>query len=60
MEIEVDSRVNALGGAYCGYVSDLVGYEANIAGIADLDEKQFVFAYYDWLEDTSLTENLEY
>lgn len=54
MEIEVDSRVNALGGAYCGYVSDLVGYEANIAGIADLDEKQFVLAYYDWLEDTSI------
>lgn len=54
MEIEVDPRVNALGGAYCGYVSDVVGYEANIAGISELAEKQIVVAYYDWLMDTSI------
>jgi len=54
LEINVDPRVNALGGTYCGYVSDLVGYEDNIAGIAELKQKQFIFAYYDWLWDTSI------
>lgn len=54
MEIEVDTRVNSLGGAYCGYVNDIVGYEENIAGISELKEKQFVIAYYDWLLETSI------
>lgn len=54
MDIEVDPTVNALGGAYCAYVSDLTGYEANIAGLSELNEKQFLIAYYDWLMDTSL------
>ncbi|MBN1899190.1 MAG: PorV/PorQ family protein [Spirochaetes bacterium] len=54
MEIEVDPRVNSLGGAYCGRVKDLIGYELNIAGISHLKQKHFVFVYYDWLFDTSI------
>lgn len=54
MELEVDSRVNSLGGAYCGYVSDIIGYQANIAGIAELEDKQVAMTYYDWLVDTTI------
>ena len=54
MAIEVDARINALGGAYCGYVYDLVGYDQNIAGVAELNEKQLMLGYSDWLADTSI------
>jgi len=54
LSIETDPNVNALAGTYCGYVKDLVGYEANIAGIADLKDKHLKLGYYDWLLDTSI------
>lgn len=54
MQIEVNSRVNGLGGAYCAAAEDLSGLSSNPAGISFLTRKEIIFVHYDWLEDTSI------
>lgn len=54
LQIELNSRVNGLGGAYCAASEDITGLSSNPAGIVYLARKQFAFVHLDWLDDTSL------
>lgn len=51
-QIEANSRVIGLAGAFCAYADDLSGINSNPAGLRDLTMKQMVFNHFDWLNNT--------